>query len=218
MHGSGRVRMGLARVPDALPAPHRRSCAVRLPLPRRDRGGGTCGARTAAGEPARPGSRALHAYQHLCQGVAGEAVLRALVHEAEDGKGVVHRLRGRVGTKHLPAWRVAKPLSAPYTQIPDVVKFQATKLLTGNWQPYPITMSFAPPNMVESLIGLSRPGVVERVSSEGFPRKGLQAWPSQSRGCTPVLWARCADALGAPRPPPLPLLDIHVAHIDIPHP
>ncbi|KAL6768792.1 CAO1A [Auxenochlorella protothecoides x Auxenochlorella symbiontica] len=55
--------------------------------------------------------------------------------------------------------------------IPDVVKFQATKLLTGNWQPYPITMSFAPPNMVVSLIGLSRPGVVERgLSAESCKR------------------------------------------------
>lgn len=46
--------------------------------------------------------------------------------------------------------------------VPDVVKFHATKILTGNWDPYPITMSFQPPCMVLSTIGLAQPGKIER--------------------------------------------------------
>ena len=37
--------------------------------------------------------------------------------------------------------------------IPDVVKFNAQKLLGGNWEPYPIDMAFEPPCMVLSTIG-----------------------------------------------------------------
>jgi len=38
--------------------------------------------------------------------------------------------------------------------IPDVVKFNAQKLLGGNWEPYPIDMAFEPPCMVLSTIGV----------------------------------------------------------------
>lgn len=34
--------------------------------------------------------------------------------------------------------------------VPDFVKFHANKLLSGNWDPYPINMSFQPPCMVRT--------------------------------------------------------------------
>lgn len=46
--------------------------------------------------------------------------------------------------------------------IPDIVKFNTHQILSGNWEPYPIDMSFEPPCMVLSTIGLARPGEVER--------------------------------------------------------
>ncbi|KAK9816649.1 hypothetical protein WJX72_003294 [[Myrmecia] bisecta] len=46
--------------------------------------------------------------------------------------------------------------------IPDFVKFKAARLLGGNWDPYPIDMSFEPPCCVVSLIGLSQPGKIKR--------------------------------------------------------
>ena len=42
--------------------------------------------------------------------------------------------------------------------VPDFVKFQASQLLSGNWDPYPIDMAFHPPCVTESLIGLAQPG------------------------------------------------------------
>lgn len=46
--------------------------------------------------------------------------------------------------------------------IPDAVKFHTAKLLGGNWEPYPIDMSFEPPCMVVSKIGLAQPGKIVR--------------------------------------------------------
>nr|BAQ33958.1 chlorophyllide a oxygenase [Bryopsis plumosa] len=46
--------------------------------------------------------------------------------------------------------------------VPDVVKFNTAKLLGGNWEPYPIDMSFEPPCMVVSKIGLAQPGKIMR--------------------------------------------------------
>jgi len=46
--------------------------------------------------------------------------------------------------------------------VPDAVKFHARRLLGGNWDPYPIDMSFETPCMVVSLIGLQQPGKIER--------------------------------------------------------
>ena len=37
--------------------------------------------------------------------------------------------------------------------VPDAVKFKAAQLLGGNWEPYPIDMSFEPSCMVLSTIG-----------------------------------------------------------------
>lgn len=44
--------------------------------------------------------------------------------------------------------------------VPEAVTFQAGKILSGNWAPYPIDMAFNPPCMTMSLIGLSKPGQV----------------------------------------------------------
>jgi chlorophyllide a oxygenase len=46
--------------------------------------------------------------------------------------------------------------------IPDAVKFRTQELLGGNWEPYPIDMSFKPPCGVLSTIGVSKPGDIKR--------------------------------------------------------
>ena len=58
--------------------------------------------------------------------------------------------------------------------IPDIVRFhQTTQVLSGSWQPYPIDMSFEPPCMVFSTIGLSKPGKIERGSRAADCRNHL---------------------------------------------
>ncbi len=37
--------------------------------------------------------------------------------------------------------------------VPEVVRFNAARVLGGSWEPYPIDMSFEPPCMVLSTIG-----------------------------------------------------------------
>lgn len=46
--------------------------------------------------------------------------------------------------------------------VPDAVKFQLLTALGGNWEPYPIDMSFLPPVMTLSTIGLNQPGNIVR--------------------------------------------------------
>jgi len=46
--------------------------------------------------------------------------------------------------------------------VPDLVAFKTVGMLGGHWHPYPIDMSFAPPCMTLSTIGLSQPGKIER--------------------------------------------------------
>ncbi|KAI3425305.1 hypothetical protein D9Q98_009070 [Chlorella vulgaris] len=46
--------------------------------------------------------------------------------------------------------------------VPDAVRFNASQLLGGNWEPYPIDMQFGPPCLVLSTIGLTSPGKIER--------------------------------------------------------
>lgn len=46
--------------------------------------------------------------------------------------------------------------------IPDLVKFKAGEYLGGNWEPYPIDMTFQPPCCVLSTIGLAQPGKILR--------------------------------------------------------
>ncbi len=49
--------------------------------------------------------------------------------------------------------------------IPDSVKFKAAEYLGGNWEPYPIDMTFQPPCCVQSTIGLAQPGKILRGQS-----------------------------------------------------
>ena len=46
--------------------------------------------------------------------------------------------------------------------VPDFVKFNTNKVLMGTWDPYPIEMSFHPPCMTLSVIGMAQPGKVRR--------------------------------------------------------
>ena len=83
--------------------------------------------------------------------------------------------------------------------VPDLVKFRAAQLLSGNWEPYPIDMVFQPPCMVLSTIGLAQPGKIQRVrhSRQGPAPRGICTsfcvFPppplSYSGGCTPSIWA-----------------------------
>ncbi len=50
---------------------------------------------------------------------------------------------------------------------------QATKVLSGYWDPYPINMAFHPPCMVVSQIGLQQPGKIERGSTADMCSKHL---------------------------------------------
>jgi hypothetical protein len=50
------------------------------------------------------------------------------------------------------------------SQIPDIVKFKAARMLSGRWDPYPISMTFEPPCMTISIIGLTQPGSIAAVS------------------------------------------------------
>ena len=65
--------------------------------------------------------------------------------------------------------------------IPDLVKFNTSKLLGGNWEPYPIDMSFEPPCMVLSTIGLMQPGKLE----EGARAAACQNHLHQLHVCLP---------------------------------
>jgi len=65
--------------------------------------------------------------------------------------------------------------------IPDLVKFNTSKLLGGNWEPYPIDMSFEPPYMVLSTIGLMQPGKLE----EGARAAACQNHLHQLHVCLP---------------------------------
>ena len=57
--------------------------------------------------------------------------------------------------------------------IPDMVRVQTAQVLSGSWQPYPIDMSFEPPCMVFSTIGLKQPGKIERGSTAADCRNHL---------------------------------------------
>ena len=67
--------------------------------------------------------------------------------------------------------------------VPDAVKFHASRLLGGNWDPYPIEMAFQPPCMTVSHIGLARPGKAATVS-------GARAWGWWERASTTPLNTR----------------------------
>lgn len=80
--------------------------------------------------------------------------------------------------------------------IPDVVKFHSSRMLGGNWEPYPIDMSFEPPCMVVSTIGLAQPGKIERgVQSQDCNRHlhQLHVCLPSSRGNCRLLYRMSLD-------------------------
>lgn len=76
--------------------------------------------------------------------------------------------------------------------IPDVVRFNAARMLGGNWEPYPIDMSFEPPCMVLSTIGAPIPLPPSSLNPNliTFPTH-----PLSKRGC----WARLQQTKLSPR-------------------
>jgi len=92
--------------------------------------------------------------------------------------------------------------------VPDFVKFHATKLLSGNWDPYPIDMGFHPPCMVTSMIGLAQPGKIMRGVTADQCENHLHqlhvCMPSK-KGHTRLLYRMSLDFMGWLR---------HVPYID----
>jgi chlorophyllide a oxygenase len=80
--------------------------------------------------------------------------------------------------------------------VPDAVRFHAQRLLSGNWDPYPIDMSFEPPCMVVSMIGLKQPGQIEAGARAEECQKHLHqlhaCLPSR-RGHTRLLYRMSLD-------------------------
>lgn len=83
--------------------------------------------------------------------------------------------------------------------VPDAVRFNASRLLGGDWHPYPIQMSFEPPCMTISKIGLDRPGKPTRGGKADDCDKHLHqlhvCLPSK-RGHTRLLYRMSMDFLG----------------------
>ena len=83
-------------------------------------------------------------------------------------------------------------------QVPDAVKFHASRLLGGNWDPYPIEMSFNPPCMTLSHVGLARPG------KAGVVRLAAAAERAAARTAVPTPTSAPAARRAAWRGQPLP--------------
>jgi len=83
--------------------------------------------------------------------------------------------------------------------IPEQVKFHLLEKLGGNWDPYPIDMSFLPPVMTLSTIGLNQPGKIERGMRCGECEKHLHQLhvnlPAKE-GRTRLLYRMSLDFLG----------------------
>lgn len=80
--------------------------------------------------------------------------------------------------------------------VPDAVRFHASKLLSGNWDPYPIHMAFQPPAMTVSTIGLAQPGKIERgVKAEDCTKHlhQLHVCLPSKRGHTRLLYRMSLD-------------------------
>lgn len=92
--------------------------------------------------------------------------------------------------------RRRRPARASRVQVPDAVRFHAQQLLSGNWDPYPIDMSFQPPCMVLSTIGLAQPGKIMRGKRAGECERHLHQMhicaPSK-RGSTRLLYRMSLD-------------------------
>lgn len=83
--------------------------------------------------------------------------------------------------------------------VPNVVRFHTQRVLSGAWDPYPIDMSFEPPCMVVSLIGLKQPGQIEAGAKAGECDKHLHqlhvCLPSKT-GHTRLLYRMSLDFMG----------------------
>ena len=83
--------------------------------------------------------------------------------------------------------------------VPEVVQFHTARVLSGNWQPYPISMEFKPPCVTASLIGLSQPGKVDRGATAEECKNHLHqvhvCLPSR-RGHTRLLYRMSMDFMG----------------------
>ena len=106
--------------------------------------------------------------QHLSQLIADNEVMQL---SAPEGYSVHAELVMEVPVDHgLLLENLLDLAHAPFTHtttfakgwpIPESVRFHTAQLLGGSWRPYPIDMSFAPPVMVLSTIGLAQPGKIE---------------------------------------------------------
>jgi phenylpropionate dioxygenase-like ring-hydroxylating dioxygenase large terminal subunit len=66
--------------------------------------------------------------------------------------------------------------------VPEVVKFNARRMLGGHWEPYPIDMAFEPPCMVLSTIGARMKFPRCMASLSWLPLAGLvHIWLSPSK-------------------------------------
>lgn len=83
--------------------------------------------------------------------------------------------------------------------VPEIVKFHAGKVLAGDWDPYPIQMSFEPPCITISTIGLKRPGNIVRGGTAESCDKHLHQMhvclPS-TKGNTRLLYRMSMDFMG----------------------
>mmetsp|Transcript_7065 Transcript_7065/g.12060 ORF Transcript_7065/g.12060 Transcript_7065/m.12060 type:complete len:654 (-) Transcript_7065:1149-3110(-) len=83
--------------------------------------------------------------------------------------------------------------------IPDYVKFKASQMLSGNWDPYPISMSFQPPCVTVSNIGLAQPGQIMRgVRAEECTKHlhQLHVCMPAKKGHTRLLYRMSMDFMG----------------------
>lgn len=83
--------------------------------------------------------------------------------------------------------------------VPDAVRFHTQRMLGGNWDPYPIDMSFEPPCMVVSMIGLKQPGQIEagaRASECSNHLHQLHVCLPSREGHTRLLYRMSLDFMG----------------------
>lgn len=82
------------------------------------------------------------------------------------------------------------------------MRFNASQLLGGNWEPYPIDMQFAPPCMVLSTIGgcaLSSRLCPALPECPALPCHALRQCVGRAGGGAGVVWAKLVTR-GSPHP------------------
>ncbi|CAG9460022.1 unnamed protein product [Pedinophyceae sp. YPF-701] len=90
--------------------------------------------------------------------------------------------------------------------VPDMVRIRTMEMLAGEWHPYPINMSFEPPCMTLSTVGLHSPGSIERgvtADAASHHLHQLHVCVPASGGKTRVLYRMSMDFLGWLRQVPL---------------